>query len=302
MQAPLTNTEVWRLTQLLYTLYNDIIECSDQIEFEVIDNPDIPGALSIVGINERINSYQNNPPSLPVEDGLSLPLDRTNLQRLRSHIIDNNNINLALDIIDPYLDIQGIADYISTALGAVQPSTTCIDYLTFIDFFIDDIRAWTEIRLNQLGSSLDQALESKKHSGFVIFQQHLKRYHQLLNKTTAATNPLKYKSASDLSHIFAKNLPPKLIINIYQTLSAINHEKSEGYTTLIAAIIAEAHKRKYISITFSAAIEAIYTHFGIREETKHLRPARLNNPNHKGTAPEAHKKAVEILENLTLQN
>ncbi len=301
MQTPLTHTEVWRLTQHLYTLYNDLSEFSDQIEFEVIDNPDIPDALSIIEINERLNSYQNNPPSLLIEDGLSLPLDRTNLMRLRSYIIENNDTNLALDIIDPYFDSQSVVDYISDALGTLPTDTTCLDYLIFLDMFIDNVRTWVDIRLNQIGSSLEQALASKKNSGFLIFQEHLKRYQHTQRRKTTTTDKTKYKSASDLSHIFTKKLDTKIVIGIYQAISTINYEKQEGYITQIAAVIAEAKHREYIPGTFSTALGAIFSHFDIKEDAKHFRPSRLREPNKKGTPPEVHLKALEILDNLTQQ-
>ena len=277
-------------------LYRDIVECVDQIEFEVIDNPNIPEALSIIDINDRFTSYQNNPPSLPLDDGLDLPLDKANLLRLRQYIIEKEKVSLAIDIIDPYPEIATVIDYITKAMAAVKATPTCIDYLIFLQSVIADIRVWANSRFQQIGSNLETALRSQRDSAYLImteyFQEHERNPYLAENKTT-------YQPTNKLSHLFVKNLDLAIVSGIYQTITEINNEKSEGYITLIAAIIAEAYDRKYLRGNYNYTLKAIFNHLYINEDSTNYRPARFRKANMKGTIPESHLKALNIINKLS---
>ncbi len=298
MTKRLSHTEVWRLKQLLFMLYRDIVECDEQIEFEVIDNPNIPDALSIIDINERISSYQNNPPSLPFEDGLSLPLDQANLLRLRSHIMDNENLRLAIDLIDPYPNIKCVIDYIEKAMAAVKASATCLDYLKYLERFIDDLRAWTNDQLQQRESSLTTALLNKKDSSYLILTDYHAQYGQANITTISSKTTNSTSDHTKIAKLFKSKTEISIISGIYQNISILSKEQPDGYIAVIDSIITIAFQCKILATHFKKTLKAVYEHFGIDAEYDSKRPAGYYQPGEKGNLPDAYITATEIMEKL----
>ena len=266
------------------TLISDDFDDSDHEDMKILAM-DIDNALTLRSDSLFLGLSDENEHTTPDQV-------RTFINAVHDHIIINQDINFATDIVESDPRLAPVLDFLLK--HSPTPKKPCHSAV-IIDVLKDslyDIIAWAELWYIHQSKDIHDIISSRSNSAAMIIARDPDIDDSHINAKDGMDSTKAFRS------YFINDYDPIKIAKINARINELGKQKKDNYVTNIAALIAVLFDNKVLSKTFKATLAFIFKRLGIKEDSASYKPAQFKRCSMKGTVPATWSEAESFFNSL----
>lgn len=213
-------------------------------------------------------------------------------QRLHDYIIQNEDIELATDIVEADPHFTPIEEFLEKNTDNNKNPFESILHMEIIKELIYDIYAWAELWYVHHGKDIHDIISSRSNSAIKILSHDpdLDDEHNGFKEGVDSTKAFRSYFISDYD--------ARKIASINAKVNELGKSKKEGSIAKLAALTAVLFTKKVLSKTYKETLTYLFNRFSIKEDPSAYKPAQFRRPSMKGTVPAAWSEAEAFFNSL----
>lgn len=294
MDDQFTLLQIWQVEKNFMLYFNEINSYYDLIKSDLEDYDQEDLEILAIDIDNMLTRLTDNfcfglKDSDEHLDGLQI---HTYTQQLHDYIIQNEDIELATDIVEADPHFSAIEEFLEKNTRDSKNPFDSILHMEIIKDLIYDIYAWAELWYIHQSKDIHDIISSRSNSAAMIIARDPDIDNSHINAKDGMDSTKAFRS------YFINDYDPIKIAKINARINELGKQKKDNYVTNIAALIAVLFDKKVLCKTFKATLAFIFKRLGIKEDSASYKPAQFKRCSMKGTVPATWSEAESFFNSL----
>lgn len=294
MDDQFTLLQIWQVEKNFMLYFNEINSYYDLIKTDLEDYDPEDLEILAIDIDNMLTRLTDNfcfglKESDEHLDGLQI---HTYTQQLHDYIIQNEDIELATDIVEADPHFTPIEEFLEKNSRDNKNPFDSILHMEIIKDLIYDIYAWAELWYVHQGKDIHDIISARSNSAIKILTHDpdLDDEHNGFKEGVDSTKAFR--------SYFINDYDPRKIASINAKVNELGKSKKEGNVAKLAALAAVLFTNKVLSKTYKETLTYLFRRFSIKEDPSAYKPAQFRRPSMKGTVPATWSEAEAFFNSL----